>query len=89
MAHTQSTTTGINTFIPDMLDAICGGSFEKAKRAQEAGLEVRQEDDYWFCHAVNFIEGELCEFIGEVDDFTYKAGGSDCWIYPGFNPGSG
>lgn len=23
-------------------------------------------DEYWFCHGVNFVEGELCEFIGEV-----------------------
>ncbi|KAI1126204.1 hypothetical protein F5Y10DRAFT_216010 [Nemania abortiva] len=67
----------------------CTGSFEKAKRAQEAGLKVRQQDDYWFCHAVNFKQGELCEFVGEIEDFTYKAGGSDCWIYPGFNPGGG
>ncbi|KAH8156133.1 hypothetical protein CIB48_g12115 [Xylaria polymorpha] len=67
----------------------CSGSFEKAKRAQDAGLEVRQDDDYWFCHAVNFIQGELCEFVGEIEDFTYTAGGSDCWIYPSFNPGSG
>ncbi|KAI8633225.1 hypothetical protein F5Y19DRAFT_417183 [Xylariaceae sp. FL1651] len=67
----------------------CSGSFEKAKRAQEAGLEVRQDDNYWFCHTVNFKEGELCEFVGEVESFTYQAGGSDCWIYPGFNPGSG
>ncbi|KAI8946827.1 hypothetical protein F4801DRAFT_563080 [Xylaria longipes] len=64
----------------------CTGSFEKAKRAQDAGLEVRQDDDYWFCHAVNFIQGELCEFVGEIEGFTYTAGGSDCWIYPTFNP---
>ncbi|KAJ8110715.1 hypothetical protein ONZ43_g5803 [Nemania bipapillata] len=67
----------------------CSGSFEKAKRAEEAGLEVRQSDEYWFCHAVNFKQGELCEFVGEIKDFTYTAGGSDCWIYPSFNPGSG
>lgn len=51
----------------------CGGSFEKAKR---------QADGYWFCHGVNFKQGELCEFIGAIQypDFTgdVKSTGQ-CW----------
>jgi hypothetical protein len=38
---------------------------------------------------VNFVEGELCEFVGEIESFTYVAGGSDTWIYPSFEPTSG
>ncbi|KAI3335441.1 hypothetical protein F4824DRAFT_501069 [Ustulina deusta] len=35
----------------------CTGSFEKAKRAAETGLDVsKRQDEYWVCHAVNFIE---------------------------------
>ncbi|KAH9905393.1 hypothetical protein F4778DRAFT_729858 [Xylariomycetidae sp. FL2044] len=57
----------------------CTGSFEKMKRDREAGLVSRQGDDYWFCHAVNFVPGELCEFIGELGEKAFEAGGPDCW----------
>ncbi|KAI0160477.1 hypothetical protein GGR57DRAFT_384672 [Xylariaceae sp. FL1272] len=51
----------------------CTGSFEKAKR---------QDDDYWFCHGVNFRQGELCEFIGQKGTLTFAAGsGNTCWYY--------
>ncbi|KAI1477259.1 hypothetical protein K445DRAFT_321557 [Daldinia sp. EC12] len=55
----------------DSLDSCmkaCTGSFEKAKR---------QEGD-WFCHGVNFIQGELCEFIGQLGTTEFVEGGSDC-----------
>lgn len=45
----------------------CDGSFEKRK-----GKRI-SSDEYWFCHGVNFIEGQLCQFIGEV---AYPAYGS-------------
>ncbi|KAI1815550.1 hypothetical protein GGS20DRAFT_542912 [Poronia punctata] len=59
----------------------CTGSFEKRKR---------QDDDYWFCHGVNFKEGELCEFFGSlgdkaIEDQAFEAGGSDCWYLPGLD----
>ncbi|KAI0156740.1 hypothetical protein GGR52DRAFT_566178 [Hypoxylon sp. FL1284] len=56
----------------------CTGSFEKAKRG-EFELGTRQDEDYWFCHGVNFIEGELCEFIGQQGSREFIEGGADCW----------
>jgi hypothetical protein len=58
----------------------CTGSFEKAKRYQK-----RQDPDYWFCHGVNFIKGELCEFIGTTEDMTFEAGTSNCWYLDGLD----
>ncbi|KAI8629663.1 hypothetical protein F5Y19DRAFT_73182 [Xylariaceae sp. FL1651] len=55
----------------------CTGSFEKSKR--------QVDGDYWFCHGVNFIEGELCEFIGTLGETTFEAGGSDCWYLNGLD----
>ncbi|KAI1825644.1 hypothetical protein F4861DRAFT_501089 [Xylaria intraflava] len=50
----------------------CSGSFEKSKR---------RGDGYWFCHGVNFVEGELCEFIGALGAKTLVPGsGNHCWI---------
>lgn len=46
----------------------CDGSFEKRRKDKRIS-----SDEYWFCHGVNFIEGELCQFIGEV---AYPAYGS-------------
>ncbi|KAI1396130.1 hypothetical protein F4819DRAFT_150925 [Hypoxylon fuscum] len=60
----------------------CSGSFEKAKRE----LGTRQDDDYWFCHGVNFVQGELCEFIGSLGSREFIAGGSDCWYVDGLDP---
>ncbi|KAI0378667.1 hypothetical protein F5Y04DRAFT_143278 [Hypomontagnella monticulosa] len=60
----------------------CTGSFEKAKRGE---LENRQDDDYWFCHGVNFKQGELCEFIGAVGTQEFVEGGSDCLLVGGLN----
>ncbi|KAI0538939.1 hypothetical protein GGR58DRAFT_500725 [Xylaria digitata] len=58
--------------------AACTGSFEKAKRASD--------DDYWFCHGVNFKEGELCEFIGSLGDRTFESGsGTDCFYIDGLD----
>ncbi len=66
----------------------CTGSFEKAKRAAETGLDVsKRQDEYWVCHAVNFIEGELCEFVGELGGYTYTPWGASCWLYPGLGTG--
>lgn len=38
----------------------CDGSFEKRKDKRITS------EEYWFCHGVNFVEGELCQFIGEI-----------------------
>ncbi|KAI0531881.1 hypothetical protein GGR58DRAFT_492043 [Xylaria digitata] len=66
----------------------CMGSFEKAKRAVEAGVDVsKRQDEYWFCHAVNFIEGELCEFVGGLGGYTYTPWGASCWQVPGLGTG--
>lgn len=46
----------------------CDGSFDKRRKEKRIS-----SDEYWFCHGVNFIEGELCQFIGEV---AYPAYGS-------------
>ncbi|KAJ2995794.1 hypothetical protein NUW58_g1171 [Xylaria curta] len=55
----------------------CTGSFEKTKR---------QNDDYWFCHGVNFIQGELCEYIGSLGERTFEAGsGSHCYYLDGLD----
>ncbi|KAI2778794.1 hypothetical protein F4815DRAFT_233122 [Daldinia loculata] len=62
----------------DSLDSCmkaCTGSFEKAKRGD---LSERQDGDYWFCHGVNFVQGELCEFIGSLGSTEFVEGGSDC-----------
>ncbi|KAI1654581.1 hypothetical protein F4813DRAFT_370437 [Daldinia decipiens] len=53
----------------------CTGSFEKAKRGE---LSERQDSDYWFCHGINFIQGELCEFIGSLGSTESTEGGPDC-----------
>ncbi|KAI2612726.1 uncharacterized protein GGS25DRAFT_518411 [Hypoxylon fragiforme] len=59
----------------------CSGSFEKR------GLEERQQD--WFCHGVNFMQGQLCEFIGSIGATEFVEGGSDCWYMDGLDgPGS-
>ncbi|KAI5860573.1 hypothetical protein GGS23DRAFT_229363 [Durotheca rogersii] len=57
----------------------CTGSYEKARKRGE--LAARQnDDDYWYCHGVNFVQGQLCEFIGALGDREFVAGsGSDCW----------
>ncbi|XXH04323.1 hypothetical protein Hte_010737 [Hypoxylon texense] len=71
----------------DSLDSCmkaCTGSFEKAKRG-EFELGARQDGDYWFCHGVNFIQGELCEFIGSLGSREFIAGGSDCWYLDGLD----
>lgn len=54
----------------------CVGSFEKAKRAAAGGeIDGRaSEDEYWFCHGVNFREGELCEFVGQITRSEYTPG---------------
>lgn len=54
----------------------CAGSFEKAKRAAaEGGIDARvSEDEYWFCHGVNFKQGELCEFVGQITRSKYTPG---------------
>ncbi|KAL7625928.1 hypothetical protein AAE478_002697 [Parahypoxylon ruwenzoriense] len=63
----------------------CTGSFEKAKRG-ELELGARQDDDnYWFCHGVNFVQGELCEFIGSIGTREFVEGGSDCWYLDGLD----
>ncbi|CAN8097730.1 unnamed protein product [Discula destructiva] len=49
----------------------CDGSFEKAKRTTS--------DDYWFCHGVNFIQGELCEFIGQIAYYQWPTPGVQCF----------
>jgi hypothetical protein len=67
----------------------CQWSFEKAKRDAWEGLDVprRRRDDYWFCHAINFIEDELCEFIGEPGGIEYDPWGKSCWEVPGLPHG--
>ncbi len=56
----------------------CTGSFEKAKR--------QGNDDYWFCHGVNFRKGKLCEFIGSLGEKTFQAGsGTDCYYIDGLD----
>ncbi|KAI1105699.1 hypothetical protein F4804DRAFT_303729 [Jackrogersella minutella] len=51
----------------------CTGSYEKAKRG-----ELEKNDDYWYCHGVNFKKGQLCEFIGSMGSLQFEEGGSDC-----------
>lgn len=52
----------------------CDGSFEKRK-----GKRI-SSDEYWFCHGVNFIQGELCQFIGEVAYPAYGSSpGTECY----------
>lgn len=52
----------------------CDGSFEKRKEKRITS------DEYWFCHGVNFIEGELCQFIGEVAYPAYgNSPGVECY----------
>ncbi|KAI0880734.1 uncharacterized protein GGS22DRAFT_174077 [Annulohypoxylon maeteangense] len=82
---TQVATHPENGSLQDCMNA-CTGSFEKAKRAEEGGLEARQGDpDYWFCHGVNFIQGELCEFIGQLGTREFVEGGSDCFYVDGLD----
>ncbi|TGJ87939.1 hypothetical protein E0Z10_g874 [Xylaria hypoxylon] len=58
--HEQTKTVHNNDKLSSCINA-CSKSFEKAKRAAEAGVDLsKRQDEYWFCHAVNFIEGELC-----------------------------
>lgn len=40
----------------------CAGSFDKARVKNK-----RQASEYWFCHGVNFKQGEYCEFIGAIE----------------------
>ncbi|KAI1393137.1 uncharacterized protein F4822DRAFT_1297 [Hypoxylon trugodes] len=61
--------------LSDCINA-CTGSYEKAKRD---GLESRQDDGYWYCHGVNFIQGQLCQFIGELGTREFNEQGPDCW----------
>lgn len=50
----------------------CDGSFEKkAKRITS--------DEYWFCHGVNFIQGELCQFIGAIAYSDWQTPGVECY----------
>lgn len=66
----------------------CLGSFEKAKRAVEAGIDVsKRQDEYWFCHAVNFVEGELCEFVGAIGEYRYTPWSTSCYEVPGIPGG--
>ncbi|KAI5923629.1 hypothetical protein F4810DRAFT_710371 [Camillea tinctor] len=58
----------------------CTGSYERrADKRQEGGGE------YWFCHGVNFVKGELCEFIGSRGGMEFREGGSDCWYLDGLD----
>ncbi|KAI1361892.1 hypothetical protein F5Y08DRAFT_355728 [Xylaria arbuscula] len=61
----------------------CQGSHDKAKRAAEAGIDIsKRQDEYWFCHAVNFAEGQLCEHIGAVGGIEYTPWAASCWQDP-------
>lgn len=62
----------------------CGGSFEKTR------VKEKRQDDYWFCHGVNFKKGELCEFIGAIQypSFTGEQSTGQCWDN-GLTPGGG
>ncbi|KAI0390194.1 hypothetical protein F5Y17DRAFT_469105 [Xylariaceae sp. FL0594] len=65
----------------------CTGSFEKAKAKRQS---IVDDDEYWFCHGVNFKQGELCEFFGSlgsktIEDQTFQVGGPDCWYLPGLD----
>lgn len=53
----------------------CMGSFDKTK------MKNKRQDDYWFCHGVNFKKGELCQFIGAIEypDFTGEKSKGQCW----------
>ncbi|KAI1177337.1 hypothetical protein F4777DRAFT_213029 [Nemania sp. FL0916] len=59
------------TSLSDCMKA-CTGSFEKVKR---------RSDDNWFCHGVNFIEGQLCEFIGSLGKKTLEPGSKSHCLY--------
>ncbi|XDG10637.1 hypothetical protein ABKA04_010252 [Annulohypoxylon sp. FPYF3050] len=80
---TQIATHPENDSLESCMNA-CTGSFEKAKRG-EGDLEKRQDPDYWFCHGVNFIKGELCEFIGSLGSKEFVEGGSDCFYIDGLD----
>ena len=66
----------------------CQWSHDKAKRAVEAGIDMsKRQDEYLFCTAVNFFEGELCEFIGPVGDLDYTPWAASCWRDPNITTG--
>lgn len=54
----------------------CMGSFDKSRMKNR-----RQSDEYWFCHGVNFKQGELCQFIGAIEypHFTGEKSEGQCW----------
>ncbi|KAI1206645.1 uncharacterized protein F4807DRAFT_438787 [Annulohypoxylon truncatum] len=79
---TQTATHPENDSLESCMNA-CTGSFEKAKR-EESELERRQSPD-WFCHGVNFIKGELCEFIGSLGSREFVEGGPDCFYIDGLD----
>lgn len=65
----------------------CTGSLDRARRAEEAGLVTREAPgDYWFCHAVNFIQDELCEFVGVIGGYDYTPH-ENAWVFPGLGSG--
>jgi hypothetical protein len=55
----------------------CYGTFEK---------KAKRQDD-WFCHAINFVEGELCEFLGVVGAIDYDPWGKNCFRIPELGTG--
>ncbi|KAJ4415708.1 hypothetical protein N0V82_007201 [Gnomoniopsis sp. IMI 355080] len=53
----------------------CDGSFDKKRKSKRI-----TSDEYWFCHGVNFIKGELCQFIGEIAYPDYGSSpGVECY----------
>lgn len=67
-----------NSFIACM--TACVGSFDKKKRGLGGDIiEARQYSPYWFCHGVNFIQDELCEFIGAVSHYDFPTPGVRSW----------
>lgn len=56
--------------------AACDGSFEK-KRTDTSSSS--SSDEYWFCHGVNFVQGEFCEFIGAIAYSAWGSEGVECY----------
>ncbi|CAN8096471.1 unnamed protein product [Discula destructiva] len=83
--QTQSVPGGVESF--SLCMERCVGSFDKRKRDAAAGVagqegaavEARQYTPYWFCHGVNYIPGELCEFVGPVGSYEFPTPGVQSW----------
>lgn len=53
----------------------CTATVGKDRReAAESSIDARQGEEYWFCHGVNWIEGDMCELVGTITASAYSPG---------------